>query len=159
MCMRCRMGCTVFVQGLGAHKALCAFSAGAYGWSDGLPHSLLSPSYSQLSLSLLCALSPSFSCCCCSVGKWMGLLFAASASHSVKLHHASGAEGWCACVRSACTWFYRIGSGIYSLCVCACLCVGVLFENASVGVCLARSFSTLHAGLEQADKLFAKTGN
>lgn len=112
--LRCRVGCTVLVQGFGAHKALCASSAGDYGWSDGLPHSLLSPSYSQLSLSLLCALSPSFSCCCWSVGKWMSLLFAASASHSVKLHHASGA-----CVHSACMWIHRIGSGIYSVRVCS----------------------------------------
>lgn len=34
-----------------------------------------------------------------------------------------------------------------------------VFENVLVSVCLARSFSTLHAGLQQADKLFAKTGN
>lgn len=39
-------------------------------------------------------------------------------------------------------------------CVCVFVCVSVF-----VGVCLARSFCTLHAGLEQADKLFAKTGN
>lgn len=32
-------------------------------------------------------------------------------------------------------------------------------ESVCVWVCLARSFSTLHAGLEQADKPFAKTGN
>lgn len=38
------------------------------------------------------------------------------------------------------------------------MCVYV-FVSVFAGVCLARSFCTLHAGLEQADKLFAKTGN
>lgn len=109
----------MFFQGFGGHKAFGASTAGAYGWNDGLPYSLLSPSYSQPSLSLLCALSPSSSCCCCcSIGKWMGLLFAAFASHSVKLHHASGTKAWCACVCSDCTWIHRIGSGIHIVCVC-----------------------------------------
>lgn len=40
------------------------------------------------------------------------------------------------------------------MCVRACLRV-----RARRWVCLARSFSTLNAGLERADKPFAKTGN
>lgn len=151
MGMRCRVAWTMFDWGFGAREALGASSAGAYGWSDGLPHPFLSSSNSQLSLSLLCALSPSSSCCCCSAGKWIGLLFAASASHSVKLHYASGADGSCACVcvLSVCMCIHRIGFWDLE-------CVFVLVF---AGVYLARSFSTLHAGLEQADKLFAKTGN
>ena len=59
------------------------------------------------------------------------------------------------CAQCACG---SIGLALgFTACVCVsvCVCVCVCF----VGVCLARSFSTLHAGLEQADKLFAKTGN
>lgn len=62
-----------------------------------------------------------------------------------------------------CWWFMRMCVCVLSVCMCIhrigfwdLECVFVLVF---AGVYLARSFSTLHAGLEQADKLFAKTGN
>lgn len=132
--------CFCLFKVLGAHKALVASSAGAYGRSDGLPHSLLSPSYSWLP-------PPSFFLLPAVAVLW-------------------GNE-WASCLlRSHLT---LTNSTMHLVCMCA---LGVhvdlsdwlwdlrcVFEKVFVWVCLARSFSTLHAGLEQADKLFAKTGN
>lgn len=105
--------------------SLSATSAGAYGWSDGLPHSLLSPSSSRLSLSRLCA---SFFLLRRSAGKWMGLLFAAFASHSVKLRHAS-ARGGSVCMRVLGVQAdpQALGfTGCVSVCVCECVWPGHL---------------------------------
>lgn len=123
--------CCVYIGFWGSHGS----PAGAYGWGDGLPHSLLSLSYSQLSLFLLCALSPSSSYCCCSVGKWMGLLFAASdltlSSSSMHLVRRAGAQ--------VCTRHAR-----ESTCVCVCACVW----PGHVVLCM-QTWSKLISGLQK----------
>lgn len=60
-----------FVEAFGAHEALCGPSAGAYGWSDGLPQSLLSPpTPSFFLLLLLCWEMNSPPVCCICMSLW-----------------------------------------------------------------------------------------
>lgn len=96
--VRRRVGYTVFVEVLGSWGSWCFFSRCL--WTKWWITSL-----SPISVQLPALPLPSSSSRYCSVGKWMGLLFAASASHSVKLHHASGADEFvCMCVLSVCLY-------------------------------------------------------